>query len=72
MTLFGAKYSSSLTSHQRGAGTVESLMVLMVLGTMLLGTFQGLLAYRAKISLNHAVTEAAPVSYTHLTLPTKA
>ena len=59
MTLFGAKYSSSLTSHQRGAGTVESLMVLMVLGTMLLGTFQGLLAYRAKISLNHAVTEAA-------------
>ena len=59
MTLFGAKYSSSLTSHQRGAGTVESLMVLMVLCTMLLGTFQGLLAYRAKISLNHAVTEAA-------------
>ena len=50
---------SSTPCAQRGAASVESAVVVLVLITMLLGVFQGLLAYRAKISLNHAVTEAA-------------
>ena len=45
-------------NRQGGASTVESTVMVLLLLTTLLGMFQGLLAYRAKISLNHAVTEA--------------
>ena len=32
----------------------------------------GIIAYRLSININHWVNSLAPVSYTHLTLPTKA
>ena len=44
--------------RQRGASTVETAVMSLLLFSIILGAFQGLLLYRAKITLNHAVTEA--------------
>ena len=44
--------------RQRGASTVETAIMSLLMFSLLLGAFQGLLLYRAKITLNHSVTEA--------------